>query len=330
MVKAFRLRLHGSGFTGPHGSGHKATRMTASERTGVAYAIAGFALLSVGDAVVKSMAGAWPPYAVAALRFSIGAIVLSALLIAQEGAASFRPRKPWLQIVRGASLAIASVCFFSAIYIMPLAEAMAIGFLAPVLTQVLSVPLLGEKVRPSMWAVSLISLLGVAIILRPNLAELGLGALFPLVSAIFFALMMIANRASAGQGSALSMQVFVAAICAPILIVLCTGIKLSGIPALDFGWPSWDVVLRCFVVAGTASTAHWLAYIGLSKAGASQVAPAIYVQMLVAIALGWWWFGDRPDAFTIGGASLIIGAGLYLWRDGLNGTDPSGDLPPEQ
>ncbi|GMN02654.1 DMT family transporter [Erythrobacter sp. MTPC3] len=315
---------------GQHGSSDETWQMTASERTGVAYAIAGFALLSVGDAVVKSMAGASPAYAVAALRFSIGAIVLSALLLRQEGASAFRPRNTWLQIGRGASLAIASVCFFSAIYIMPLAEAMAIGFLAPVLTQMLSVPLLGERVRPSMWAVSLVSLLGVAIILRPNLAELGLGALFPLISAIFFALMMIANRASAGQASALSMQVFVAAICAPILILLCAGIKLSGIPALDFDWPSWDIALRCIVVAGTASTAHWLAYIGLSKAGASQVAPAIYVQMLVAIALGWWWFEDRPDAYTIGGASLIIGAGLYLWRDGLNGTVASRGLPPDQ
>ncbi|QFT77197.1 DMT family transporter [Erythrobacter sp. THAF29] len=291
--------------------------MTSEERTGLAYAITGFAILSVGDAVVKSMAEDWPPYAVAALRFTIGALALSVMLWRSEGASAFKPRNPWLQIARGICLAIASVSFFSAIYLMPLADAMSIGFLAPVLTQLLAGPLLGEKVRPAVWGVSIVALIGVGIILRPNLAELGWAALLPLNSAVFFALMMIANRASAGEGSALSMQVFIAGICAPILIVLALGIKLSGIPALDFGWPSWDVVLRCAIVAFTASSAHWLAYIGTAKAGAAQVAPAIYVQMLVAIALGWWIFGDRPDLFTLGGAGLIIAAGLYLWRDGL-------------
>lgn len=292
--------------------------MTPIERSGLAYACAGFALLSVGDAVVKSMAGDWPAYAVAALRFSIGALALSALLLRQEGRSAFVPQNLKLQMARGACLALASVCFFSGIYIMPLAEAMAIAFLSPVLTQALSGPLLGEKVKPKVWLVSLVALAGVAIILRPNLATLGWGALFPLISAVFFALLMIANRASAGQGSALSAQVFVAGFCAPILIVVAFAAKVSGVPELDFSWPSVDVVLRCAIVAVTATSAHWLAYIGTSRAGASQVAPAIYVQMLVAVTLGWLFFGDVPDLLTIVGAALIIASGLYLWRDGIN------------
>lgn len=289
--------------------------MTPSERSGVAIAVAGFAVLSAGDAVVKSMAGDWPPYAVALLRFSLGAVGLSVLLWRSEGAKAFVPHNPWLQVARGCCLALASVCFFSAIYIMPLAEAMAIGFLAPILTQMFAGLFLGEKVKAKVYAVSLVALAGVAIILRPNLALLGWGALLPLVSAVFFALLMITNRMSAGQGSALSMQVFVAALCLPILAIVTLGVKLSGNPALDFGWPSWDVVARCAVVAVTASTAHWLAYIGTSRAGAAQVAPAIYVQMLVAVIMGWAFFGDIPDGYTVLGAGLIIAAGLYLWRD---------------
>ncbi len=290
--------------------------MQHQERAGLAYAIAGFALLSVGDAVIKSMAGEWPPVAVAALRFSIGAIGLSVLLYWSEGATAFVPPKPWLQLARGLCLTVASLSFFSAIYIMPLADAMAIGFLAPVLTQILSGPILGERVRPAVWLVSVFALAGVVVILRPNLLVLGWAAILPLISAIFFALMMIANRASAGQGSALSMQVFIAGVSAPILIVAAIGANVFGGPELTFGWPCWDVVARCAIVAVTASCAHWLAYVGTAKAGASTVAPAIYVQMLMAIALGWWWFGDVPDSLTLAGAGMIIGAGLFLWRDG--------------
>lgn len=290
--------------------------MNDHQRSGLGLAVAGFAILSVGDAVVKSMAGAWPAIAVAALRFTIGAVGLSLLLLRSEGLRAFIPSHPWLQVARGVCLAVASVCFFSAIYLMPLAEAMAIGFLSPVLTQLLAGLLLGEHVHRRVWLASVVAFTGVVIVLRPNLAELGLAALLPLNSALFFALLMITNRASAGQGSALSMQVFVAGICAPILIAGAAAAKLSGIPALAFDWPTWDIVLRCALVAITASTAHWLAYLAAARAGAATIAPAIYVQMLIAIVLGWWWFDDRPDGPTLLGAGLIVGAGLYLWQAG--------------
>ncbi len=291
--------------------------MTPMERSGLGFAVAGFVVLSCGDAVVKSMAGEWPPYAVAALRFSIAAIALSVLLWRSEGRAAFVPQNLPLQMARGACLALASVCFFSAIYIMPLAEAMAIAFLSPILTQILAGLILGEEVKPKVYAVSVIALIGVAIILRPNLALLGWGALLPLVSAVFFALLLVTNRASAGQGSALSMQFFVAAFSVPILLVVSVAAKLSGEPTLDFGWPAWDIAARCAVVAVTATAAHWLAYIGISRAGAAKAAPAIYVQMLIAITLGWVFFEDVPDGYTLLGAGLIIAAGLILWRDGL-------------
>lgn len=290
--------------------------MNDHQRSGLIYAVAGFATLSVGDAVVKSMAGAWPAVAVAALRFTIGAAGLSVLLWRSEGPRAFVPTHPWLQVARGVCLAVASVSFFSAIYLMPLAEAMAIGFLSPVLTQLLAGAVLRETVHRRVWIASAAAFSGVLIVLRPNLAELGLAALLPLNAALFMALLMISNRASAGQGSALSMQVFVAGVCAPILIVSAAAAKASGVAGFDFSWPSWDIVLRCAVVAVTASTAHWLAYIGAARAGAAAIAPAIYVQMQVAITLGWWWFGDRPDLATMAGAALIVGSGLYLWRAG--------------
>ena len=287
--------------------------MKSNERSGILAAMLGFALLSVGDAVIKTMAGEFSPLGVAAMRFALGAAGLSLLLRLNEGAAAFRPRKPWLQAARGACLAIASLCFFSAVFVMPLATAMALAFVAPVVVALLSGPLLGERVRPAVWAASGAALVGVMIILRPNFAELGWAVLLPLASASFFALMIIANRASAGQGSALSMQVYVQVAAMPLLLLAAWGGHVSGVSALQLSMPDWTILARCAFVAITASTAHWLAYIGTQRAGAATIAPTTYIQMLVATGLGWWWFGDVPDLLTLLGAAIIITAGLVLW-----------------
>lgn len=287
--------------------------MQQDDRSGLLLALSGFALLSVGDAIIKTMAGQWSPLAVAALRFAIGATVLSALLLVSEGPGAFRPRKPWLQVARGACLAGATLCFFSAIFAMPLADAMAIAFVSPIFVSLFSGPLLGEKVRPVVWLVSLVALGGVALILRPNLAELGLVALLPLASAFFFALMVVANRASAGQGSALSMQAFIALWATPFLVVAALIGDYSSLPSLAIGTPDWTVVARCVLVAITASAAHWMAYMGTMRAGAATIAPTTYVQIIVATTLGYLIFGDVPDTPTLAGAAIIIGAGLFLW-----------------
>ena len=287
--------------------------MRTNERSGLLLALAGFALLSCGDAVIKSIAGQWSPIAVAALRFSIGAAGLSAILLIREGPAAFRPSRPWLQIARGVCMAGATLCFFSAIFVMPLAEAMSISFVAPVLTALLSGPLLGERVRPLVWAASLIAFAGVVLILRPNFVELGLVALLPLTSAAFFSLTVIANRAAVGQGSALSMQVFLACIAAPVLIAAAMVGHASGIDALALTPISWTVAARCTLVAASASFAHWLIFRGTMRAGAATIAPMTYIQLPVAGTLGWLFFGDRPDSMTLLGAAVIIAAGVLLW-----------------
>src|SRR3546814_15400203 len=101
-------------------------RMRQSERTGLLLAIGGFAVLSVGDGVIKSMTGEWPVTAIAALRFVIGSIGLSILLAWQEGWRAFRPANPGIHAATGLCLALTSLAFFSAISVLTPAETMAV------------------------------------------------------------------------------------------------------------------------------------------------------------------------------------------------------------
>lgn len=287
--------------------------MHGEERRGLLLALLGFALLSCGDAIIKTMAGEWSPLAVAALRFTIGAAGLSALLLLRQGVSAFQPAKPLLQVARGICAAGATLCFFSAIFVMPLAEAMSLSFISPVVTALLSKPILGEKVRPAVWIASPLALVGVALVLRPNFAEIGWPAVLPLMSATFFSLMVIANRASSGSGTPLAMQAYLAIVAAPFLLSAAAVGHVSGAANLAVTMPDWTVIGRCLVVAITASTAHFLIYLGTTKAGAATIAPTSYIQMLVAGGLGWWWFSEVPDAMSILGAAVIIVAGLILW-----------------
>lgn len=285
-----------------------------SVRSGLIFALCGFALLSCGDAVIKSIAGAWPGTAVAALRYSIGATGLGIFLFLKEGRNGFAFPRPWIQLMRGAAVAAATILFFSSIFLMPLAEATAIGFTTPMITALLSAIFLKERTRATTWLASLAAFAGVLIILRPNIAELGWVALMPVGAATCMALMMMGNRVVSTAGSPLLMQFLVASIAVPFVITAAVVGHYSGVEALHVAVPDWTIVARCAIVAVTASFAHWLVFMGTTRASAAEIAPMTYVQLLIAMALGIALFGDWPDATSLVGSAIIIGAGLFLWH----------------
>ncbi len=206
-------------------------------RQGLLHALAGFALLSVGDAVVKSMAGQWAPTAIAALRYAIGAAGLSAILLAGEGTAGFRVVRPGIQLIRGAAVATATVAFFGSLFVMPLAEATTIVFVSPMITGLLAPIFLKERAGAATWIASAIAFAGVTLVLRPNLAALGPAALLPLLAACAMSALFMANRAIAGSASALAMQASLALIAAPILTAVAALGHFSGVAALHVGTP---------------------------------------------------------------------------------------------
>jgi drug/metabolite transporter (DMT)-like permease len=291
--------------------------LPAENRSGLLFALAGFAVLSVGDGVIKSMAGQWSPVAIAALRFSIAAMGLGILLVMHEGTAAMRQMWRWPQAGRGFALAISSTIFFTSLFVLPLATATALGFTSPMFAALFAAVLLGEPARKETWIASAIAFIGVLIVLRPNLVEAGWWAVLPVFSAMTFSLLIIGNRYVAGQASPLAMQFVVAAYAAPILIIAAPLFALTGIERFAVTVPDWTVIARCAIVAVTASAAHWLVYLGTTRSGAAKVAPMSYIQLLVAGLIGWAWFGDHPDRWTLLGAVIIIAAGLYLWRAGL-------------
>lgn len=260
------------------------------------------------------MAADWPAAAVAALRFSIGAIALAAILFWREGRGGFQIRRPWLHAARGLALAVGTITFFSAIYILPLAEAVAIAFVNPIITALLSGWLLNEKMRPATWMATLVAFGGVLIMLRPNLAEFGWVAVLPLVSAFAMAAMLILNRMVSSQRSIFAAQFYLSFWASIFLIIAATAGHFT-VPIMAVGGlPDWQVVLKCTVIAITATSCHFLLFMATMRTTAAAIAPLVYVQLIISSAISVYIFGDPIDSVALIGGGLILLSGLLLWR----------------
>lgn len=278
------------------------------------FALGGYMLLSMGDAVIKSTTPLWPAPAIAALRYSFGAAGLGAILYLREGRRAFAIGNSALHWARALAVAFSSVCFFIGITLIPLGDATAISFVMPMMTAFLSAIFLNERVTKATWMASIAAFAGVLIILRPNLLDAGPAALFPLGAALGMAFLILLNRKAAGSASVLAMQFVIALYATPILISFAFIGHWSGIASMQVGWPDWSVILRCAIVAVSASTAHALIFMATTRASAATIAPMTYAQLLVAMTISTVIFDHPPDMTSLGGSALIVGAGLYLWR----------------
>ncbi|WP_422344252.1 DMT family transporter [Parasphingorhabdus sp.] len=282
--------------------------------SGILLALIAFSGFPIGDAFIKSMAGDWPAPAVAALRFTIGAVALAAILFWREGRAGFQISRPWLHAARGMTLAVGTITFFSAIYIMPLADAVAISFINPILTALFSGWFLNEKMKPATWVATIVAFGGVLIMLRPNVAAFGWVAILPLFSAVAMAAMLILNRMVSSQRSIFAAQFYIA-FWAAIFLSIASVAGHFTLPVMYVpGAPDLDVILRCAIVAVTATGCHFLLYMATMRTTAAAIAPIVYIQLIIASLISVFVFGDAIDPVALAGGSLILLSGLFLWR----------------
>ncbi len=254
------------------------------------------------------------------MRFSIGAAALALILFLREGRSGFQVNRPWLHIARGFALFVGTITFFSAIYIMPLADAVAISFVNPILTALFSGWFLKEKMPPRTWGATIIAFCGVLIMLRPNVAAFGWVAILPLISAVAMSSMLILNRMVSSQRSIFAAQFYIA-FWAAIFLMIASVVGHWLVPVMAVNsMPDWDVILRCMLVALTATGCHFLLFMATMRTTAAAIAPIVYIQLLIATAISIFIFGDPIDTTAMMGGLLIIFSGLMLWRSSRKAT----------
>jgi drug/metabolite transporter (DMT)-like permease len=212
--------------------------------------------------------------------------------------------KPLLQVGRSALL-LGSTCFnFMAFRYLQLDEALAILFSTPFMVAILAGPMLGEWVGWRRWIAIGVGLLGVLVVVRPGLGGLQWAALLSAASAVCYAFYSIATRMLARYDSSATTLFYSNMLGAAIML-----------PVLPFVWtPPRSVLEGVLMVAMGAFGAfgHYLLIVAHRHAPASVLSPFMYTQLIWATTFGYLVFGNIPNHWTLTGAAIVIGSGLYL------------------
>jgi len=282
--------------------------MPSTTLRGIACMLIAVASFAGMDAVLKVLAGVYPPLQVGALR---GASSLPFVLATVAWSGTWRDLRVvrWqLHLARGVLALIMIWGFVAAVAVLSLADAYAIFFIAPLLVTAAAVPILKEHVDWRRWVAIGVGLSGVLWMLQPGGAALDLiGALGALAAAVAYALASVSVRVMTRTETTVSLVFWFL-----VLLTIFAGLlALPGwVPVQDEHWP-WLALLGIFGALGQ----HFVTE-AFRAAPASVIAPFEYTAMLWAVAIDWVFWDTWPASRIWLGAGLIIACGLYLiWRE---------------
>ncbi|WP_312538418.1 DMT family transporter [Achromobacter mucicolens] len=272
--------------------------------------------LSCLDASGKWVMNAGVPLLVLSwVRYAIHLVLVLALVLPARGMRVLRSTKPREQLIRGGSMFLATLMFFTTLSYIPQAEATSINFLAPLLVLSLAPWILKEPARMSRFVAAGIAFVGVLIVIRPGGGLHPVGTIFGLLTACCFTAQFIATRRVAGDDpfTSLIWSGAVGTICLTLALPFILPPALPVLQALSAF--DWMVLISTGI---TGCVGHLFQIAAYRRAPASTLAPFIYLQIISATSVGWLVWGHFPDPLTWLGIAIIcasgVGIGMIEWR----------------
>jgi S-adenosylmethionine uptake transporter len=295
----------------------------------IAFVLAAILAISVNDMLIKQLSGGYPLHELVFVRSAIG-IMFSLILVQLEGGWQIlKTDRPALHLLRGGLVVVSNMTFFVALAAIPLADATALFFAAPLFITLLSIPILGERVGVLRLGAVTVGFVGVIIMQRPWAGTETLGAsrlvlLLPVFAALTYALNQLMTRKLGVKSKASALSVYIQS----VFIVVSLGFFLiagdgrfvdeTSAPSLQFllrAWV-WPAPGDGWVFVGLGMNAAVIGYClsaAYRMADAAIVAPFEYVGLPLAVMWGFVIFGDLPAWEVWIGIALILGSGLFVF-----------------
>ncbi|MFC5066858.1 DMT family transporter [Flaviflagellibacter deserti] len=259
---------------------------------------------SILDTTAKYLSSYESPLQVAWLRYVFHVVFISILLNPWSSPGIWRTKKPGMQFLRSVLLAGTTVFNFSALQTLQLDQAITVSFTTPLLVAIFAGPILGEWIGLKRMAAIGVGFLGVLVVTRPGVGTFEMAYLLAFSNAICGAFYNIATR-------------FVSAYDSAKTSIAITGLfgALALAPIMPFvwHWPESGWIWGLHIATGAMGAfGHYLLILAHGRAPAPILAPFVYCELVFMTITGWLVFSDVPDVWTLAGAAVVIGAGLYL------------------
>jgi S-adenosylmethionine uptake transporter len=278
------------------------------------------------DALAKLLTDTVSTGEIALSRFAFQSLFLAPIVL--FAGARFRGRPSWLHAAGGALLGSAILMIVWSFKYMPIANAIAIFFVEPLILTLMSAVILRESVGWRRITAAGIGLGGALLVIRPNWSEFGWVAILPLFTAFCFASYLIVTRTLSQRGNRIGMQFWVGVFGAIFLGIVTLAGDRAGAPLLELTWPGGFEIGLMAAMGLMATVTHIMIATAFGMAQASILAPFQYMEIISATLLGLIIFGDFPDAVTWVGTAIIIASGLYVFhRERRLARTPVPDVP---
>ena len=264
-------------------------------------------MFSAMDTLAKYVLKSYPISALMWARYMVHVVVMLAWLGPRMRMTLLHTSHPWLQILRGVLLVGSTTFFYFSLRYLPLAEAAAITFVGPVLTALLSGPMLSDKVTRRQWFAVTLGFAGVLIIMRPGGGVLSLAAVFPLATAILFSMYQIVTRKLSGREHPYTSLFYTA---------LVGGAITSFAVPLHWITPTLSQAGFVVCIGFLGGFGHLLLIRAMEHTSPSTLAPFVYSQLIWSTLLAYLAFGDFPEPMTLFGMLVVVAAGMLAvnWK----------------
>lgn len=271
---------------------------------GVAFVFLGACFAIPMDALAKYLTAYYPVFLLLWARFFFHFLFCSLVALRLHGTQLFFPPNPWMQCLRGICLASASFLFFLALRYMPLADAVALVYVFPLILTALAPFVLEEKVGAHRWGAVVVGFAGACVIIRPGFEGFSWSSLLPVFTGLALALYLLLNR-KLSKTSPATISLAIMSVPGVLLFTFTLPLGWEEMPPLEHLW--------LFPLLGLLGAAgHFFFIHAYTRAPAAFLAPFNYFEVPIAVFLGWLIFQDFPDAPTWTGIAILVASGLYI------------------
>lgn len=271
----------------------------------------GFCLFApIMDAFAKHLSYTLPIMQIVWARFFMHMLIAVPFAFIHNRKALFRPSRLSMQLVRSILLMMATICFFTGLKHMPIANNLVFAFISPFIVTAISGLFLREKVGIRRWSAVAIGFCGVLIILQPGTSAFNQYAIFPMGTGFLYAFYVILTRKMAGADPPLVTLAYTS-VTGAILMTLY--LAFSGDWKLPAQTLDWGLML---MLGFWAMLSHLCLIRAFDYASATVLSPFLYFEIVLATILGYLWFADFPELTTWAGMAVIVTSGIYIsWRE---------------